>query len=86
MTGAEMIEARLALGMGRREFAELLGYTGDPQNYYKTVERYETGRREIPPTIARLVLMLVWFKSDFGYVPNLDAGERLPAEQPEIFS
>ncbi len=86
MTGPELEEARLSFGMGRREFAELLGYTGSPQNYYKTLERYENGKRDIPPIVERLVLMLVWFKSDFGYLPNLDAGERMPAQQPAEFS
>lgn len=82
MQGAKLLEARLAMGMKRIEFGQLLGMTGENRNIYVTIKRYEEGRRAISPMVERLVLMLLWHKSDFGYLPNLDRGERLPAVAP----
>jgi hypothetical protein len=41
------------------------------------------GEREIPENIARLVQLLVWFKEDHGFLPDLDAGTRGPLRIPE---
>lgn len=64
--------------MDRRQFGELLGYTGEPKNIVVTMKRFETNRREIPPAAERLLMMLSWFKSDNGYLPDLDSGSRAP--------
>ncbi len=61
-----MTAARKSFGLGRREFASLLGYTGAPKNNWLTVKRYEIGERDIPPTISRLVQMLEWYYNEFG--------------------
>lgn len=82
MLGEKLLEARLALGMKRLEFGHLLGMSGDNRNIYSTIKRYEDGRREVSPMAERLVLMLLWHKSDFGYLPDLDRGERLSAKAP----
>lgn len=84
MKPQEFAEARSAFGMGRKDFADLLGYTGSARNNWVTIKRYENGERDIPPTIERLVRMLMWFKSDFGYLPDLDRGERVPMTFPEF--
>lgn len=81
MQGAKLLEARLALGMKRLEFGHLLGMTGNTRNIYSTIKRYEDGRRDISPMVERLTLMLLWHKSDFGYLPDLDRGERVPAAE-----
>jgi hypothetical protein len=80
MPGPQLLESRLALGMTRLEFAYLLGMTGEKRNIYSTIKRYEEGRRDISPMVERLVLMLLWHKSDFGYLPDLDRGERVPVD------
>lgn len=82
MKPEEFAEARQSFGLGRREFGRLLGYHGESRNVYMTVKRYEVGTRVIPPTIERLVRLLVWYKSDFGYLPDLDRGRREPMEMP----
>lgn len=52
MTGAELAQAREALGMGLRELARALG-TSD-----KTLRRYESGERAVPMEVATAVLAL----------------------------
>lgn len=84
MTPKELSDARDLFGLGRRDFAQLLGYTGEPRNNWLTIKRYETGERIIPPMVARLVRLLIWFKNDTGYLPDLDAGERYPMALPAI--
>ncbi len=86
MPGAALLEARLALGMKRLEFGYLLGMTGEKRNIYTTIKRYEEQRRDISPMVERLVLMLLWHKSDFGYLPDLDRGERVPLATPAQFA
>lgn len=86
MAGTKLLEARISLGLGRVEFGHLLGMTGDNRNIYATVKRYEEGRRDISPMVERLVLMLLWHKSDFGYLPDLDSGERVPTKTPADFT
>lgn len=85
MDGAKMLEARLVFGMKRIEFGHLIGMTGGNRNIYSTIKRYEEGRRDISPTVERLVLMLLWHKSDFGYLPDLDRGERVSDKVPTEF-
>lgn len=85
MDAREFNEARQNFGLGRREFGALLGYTGDQRNIWITVKRYENGERAVPPTIERLVRLLVWYKSDFGYLPDLDNGQREPMTMPQEF-
>lgn len=58
MDPAEFAAARASLGLGRREFGKLLGYTGNPRNIYATVRRYEEGIRYIPPAVAQKVRAL----------------------------
>lgn len=84
MTPKEFAEAREAFGLSRKEFGQLLGYEGEPRNIYMTVKRYEIGKREVPATIERLVRLLVWYKSDFGYLPDIANGRREPMEMPEF--
>lgn len=86
MVGAKLLEARIALGFGRVEFGHLIGMTGDNRNIYATVKRYEEARRDISPMCERLVLMLLWHKEDFGYLPDLDSGQRVPTKIPEDFT
>lgn len=88
MPGAKLMEIRLALGLKRLELGHLLGMTGDNRNIYSTIARYEEerGSRTISPMVERLALMLLWHKSDFGYLPDLDRGERLPAKPPAEFA
>lgn len=72
MDGKEMAIVRQAFGLGRREFALLLGYTGESRNNWITIKRYETGERDIPPTIERLVILMRWYHQANGAVPDFD--------------
>lgn len=85
MTPQEFNHARQSFGLGRREFGYLLGMGGEPRNIWVTVKRYETGERDISPMVERLVRLLVWFKTDYGYLPDLDNGRREPMLMPEVF-
>jgi hypothetical protein len=78
MPGSEFRRLRKEWNMDRRQFGELLGYTGEPRNIVITMKRFEYNKREIPPAAERLLMMLVWFKSDHGYLPDLDRGSRRP--------
>jgi len=72
--------------MAKKDFGLLLGYTGELRNIYMTIERMERGTRPISPMVERLVTLLVWFKADYGYLPDLDNGRREPMEMPEVFN
>ena len=72
MTGDDLTSVRHSFGLGRREFAALLGYTGKPANNWVTIKRYETGEREIPPTIERLVILLRWYQRKTATLPNFE--------------
>lgn len=80
MTGREFKTARQEFQMGKREFGELLGYTGEPANICSTMRRFETGRREVPPSAERIIMLLRWFKEDHGHLPDLDGGTRGPGQ------
>lgn len=86
MMASEFSEARANFGLGRREFGKLLGYTGEPRNIWITVKRYEQGERAIPPTVERLVRLLVWHKADLGYLPDLEMPGRVPMVIPQEFT
>ncbi len=55
MTAAELKAIRLALDLTPLEFGRALGYDGTDQAINVQVWRYESGRRKVPPYIARLV-------------------------------
>ena len=86
MTPQEFNDARRNFGLGRREFGRLLGYGGKDKHIWMTIKRYETGEREISPMVERLVRLLVWYKSDYGYLPDLDNARREPMELPVEFA
>lgn len=86
MPGRKLHEARMAFGMKRIEFGQMLGMTGENRNIYVTVRRYEEGLRPISPMVERLVKLLLWHKEDFGYLPDLDSGDRMPVKVPEDFT
>ena len=81
MSPKELADARKSFGMGRKAFGAFLGFGGDSRNIWITIKRYELGERQIPLPVQRLVRLLVWHKSDFGYLPDLDReGERVPLD------
>lgn len=86
MSPQEFKDARQNFGLAKKDFGILLGYTGELRNIYMTVKRYEMGTREISPMIERRVRILVWFKANYGYLPEMDNGWRDPAGMPEEFS
>lgn len=53
MTGDILKEIRLSLGFTQVQMAAALGASGD-----RTVRKWETGERPIPPTIAKLARVL----------------------------
>lgn len=76
MAPGDLLAVRKSFDLSRKQFAALLGYTGEERNVYMTLKRYEDGIREIPPMVERLALLLSWFKADHGYLPDLDNGSR----------
>jgi transcriptional regulator with XRE-family HTH domain len=57
MTGEEMKTIRKRLGLSTVELARAMGYVGADNTVSVTVRRYESGGREIPPWLARLLIM-----------------------------
>jgi transcriptional regulator with XRE-family HTH domain len=78
MPGADFMAIRKSFDMSRKQFAALLGYTGEERNVYMTIKRYEEGIREVPPMVERLALLLKWYRADHGYLPDLDNGQPGP--------
>jgi transcriptional regulator with XRE-family HTH domain len=58
MTGAELKAIRTKLNCTGEVFARVLGYGGSAQGLKTVVYLFESGRRDIPPAIARLAVML----------------------------
>lgn len=58
MTPAEFKSIRKDLGFSTAQWGRALGYQGTDNTVSVQVRRYESGRREIPPWIARLAEML----------------------------
>jgi hypothetical protein len=82
MTPKEFQEARRDFGMSRKAFGRMVGLRGDSKTLYTSVKRYEMDKAPIPESIARLIIMLTWFKSDHGYLPDIEYGERSPMPEP----
>jgi hypothetical protein len=58
MTGAELKAIRVKLACTPEAFALALGYSGKPQTLRSVTYVLETGRRNIPPAVGRLAVML----------------------------
>jgi len=72
--------------MAKKDFGLLLGYTGrTPQHLHDHRTDGERNPANLP-MVERLVTLLVWFKADYGYLPDLDNGRREPMEMPEVFN
>lgn len=57
INGSQMKAIRLENHLTPREFAVALGYTGSRHTLTVQVNRFESDRRTIPPTIQRLTYM-----------------------------
>lgn len=57
MTGPEMQAIRKRLGLSTIELGRAMGYVGADNTVSVTIRRYESGGREIPPWLARLLVM-----------------------------
>jgi hypothetical protein len=57
MTGDEFKAIRTELRCTAEAFALALGYECKPQSLRTIIYYFETGRREIPDTVARLAMM-----------------------------
>ncbi len=57
MTGAEMQAIRKRLGLSTVQLGRAIGYVGADNTVSVTVRRYESDGRDIPPWIARLLIM-----------------------------
>ena len=58
MKGPQMRECRKGMKLGQVEFGRLMGYTGTAKTVKDTVYKYEGGKRQIPPMVARLAWLL----------------------------
>lgn len=58
MNGLQMRECRKSMKLGQVEFGRLMGYTGTAKTVKDTVYKYEGGKRQIPPMVARLAWLL----------------------------
>ena len=76
MTGAEFKAIRTELGCTGEAFARALGYGGKAQTLRSLMYLYETGRREIPDTVASLAIMYGAYGIPEGW--DVDPPSRLP--------
>lgn len=58
MEGSELRRIRKHLNLSPDAFAIELGYDGNPDGNRATIRRFEGGKRDIPPPVARLAHML----------------------------
>lgn len=58
MKGPQMRECRKSMKLGQIECGRLIGYTGSAKTVKDTVYKYESGKRDIPPMVARLMWLL----------------------------
>ena len=78
MTGRELEYARRKMGLSRTQLGDLLGYASDdPKLGHNNVRRMETGKRDVSPMCARLVIMIYRHWASTGNLPEFgDAGVR----------
>jgi transcriptional regulator with XRE-family HTH domain len=57
MTGSEFRAIRKSLGLSLREMGRAIGYEGTDDTVSAQINKYENGKRDIPPWIANLVTM-----------------------------
>ena len=70
MTPETVAAIRSTLGLGRRDFARLIGYTGSDSNNWWTIARMESGKRPISPASARLISMIYLYWKTMGKLPD----------------
>jgi transcriptional regulator with XRE-family HTH domain len=58
MTGEEFKALRISFGFSQDQLALYLGYSGNHSTNRTTMDRYETGKRIVPPYIARLMWLI----------------------------
>jgi DNA-binding transcriptional regulator YiaG len=58
LPASELRRIRQKLGLSRDEFAIELGYEGTSEGNTNTMRRFETGRRGLPLTLAKLIFMI----------------------------
>jgi transcriptional regulator with XRE-family HTH domain len=59
MNGETLKDIRNELDLTVVDFGLALGYTGNDNTISDTVRKYERGKKDIPPWIARLAIALV---------------------------
>lgn len=74
MKASEMKRIRHHLGLSTLEMGRAIGYVGAENTVSVTIRRYESGQREIPPWIGRLLIMFErhGVPPDFLPVPDME--------------
>lgn len=72
MTGDELADIRRSLKLSIVRFGRALGHSGDDKNISRTMRRYESNEKEIPPWIARLALMFERYGVPEGFFEDDD--------------
>jgi hypothetical protein len=80
MTGAELKRIREELGLGRNDFALLLGYVGNDRNNNLRVRRLED-EELVPLYIGRLVWLIVHWYAEHGSLPHWPVELRIEGEE-----
>ncbi|KQX40384.1 hypothetical protein ASD04_07070 [Devosia sp. Root436] len=86
MKGSEMKAIRRRLGLSTTELGRAFGYVGQDDTASMTIRRYESGGRDIPPWLARLLRMYDRFgipadigdSVDLGIPPDIDEDSEPP--------
>ncbi|MBU2941427.1 helix-turn-helix transcriptional regulator [Shimia thalassica] len=59
LLGEAVSEARVALSMSRADFAEAIGYAGNPNTRHKTIWEIEKGEKSLRPDAVRALRALL---------------------------
>ncbi len=70
MTGEDMKRIRHQLGFSTLQLGRAIGYVGGENTVSVTIRRYESGQREIPPWIGRLLLMFERYGVPPDFLPD----------------
>lgn len=75
MTGDELANIRKRLKLSLVRFGLALGYSGAEENINRTIRRYESNEKEIPPWIARLAIMFDRYGIPNDFIDDEDQTE-----------
>lgn len=72
MTGEEVHAARVDMGLSRKRLGDLLGYSGNRDQVFKTIKRIEAGKRNLAPDMAERLQRLYAYWVQHKELPSAE--------------